>query len=140
MYIKYNNSFNNANKDSDKCIIKEEDENYLSNNNNSMKNINLTYLSKNNDKNNVQINNNLIKEKITIFSRPNNSYGSNINKDNPNQMSSKIVNLPKNNNYYQLFKPYKIELPENKKPIFLESNEIESTKMNIFKIKMKKKV
>ena len=44
MYIKYNNSFNNANKDSDKCIIKEEDENYLSNNNNSMKNINLTYL------------------------------------------------------------------------------------------------
>ena len=128
MYIKYNNSFNNANKDSDKCIIKEEDENYLSNNNNSMKNINLTYLSKNNDKNNIQINNNLIKEKITIFSRLNNSYGSNINNDNLNQISSKIFNLTKNNNYYQLFKPYKIELPENKKPIFLESNEIESTK------------
>ena len=138
MFIKYNNSFNNTNTDSDKCIIKEEDEKFLSNNNNnSMKNINLAYLSKNNDKNNIQINNNLIKEKITIFSRLNNSYENNIKNDNLNQASSRNFNLSKNNNFSHLFKPYKIELPENKSPIFLESNEIKSLKNGYIQNKYK---
>lgn len=121
-----NDNYKNINRDMDKCIIKEEDENVLSDN--SKKNLNLSYIYKNYE-NNIQMNNELLKEKLNYF---NNSFeANNINLiNNDSRKTSRVLNISKDNNFYKIFNPYKVESKKNEKSIFLETDKLYNNRCN----------
>ena len=107
-----------SNIKNEKNILNEEDENNLKYN---MKKNNLLNYN-NNMRNNIPINNDLIKQKVNSVNKKNNLDNNEnnnekfLNKNNNKKLinnknkTSRILNISKQNNYYQLFKPYNIEL------------------------------
>ena len=128
--IEFTNNGYNINKDLAKCVIKEEDENALSDN--SKNKISISYIDKKYE-NKTEMNNDFLKENINKFNIINNSYEAKNNNLNINEINktSRLLNISNKNNYYQIFKPYKIESTKNKKSPSLEAIELNNNKYNI---------
>ena len=129
--LEFRNNSYNIKKDLDKCVIKEEDENALSDN--SKNKLDISYIDKKYE-NKIEMNKNFLKENINKFNIINNNlYEVKNNNLNINEINKtpRILNISKKSNYYQVSKPYKMELIKNKQSPSLEAIDLNNNKYNI---------